>query len=125
MDILEKELIASYAEVLVDNNVSGARFLMQTSAISDLARMYQLFSRVPEKLDLLKASMNVYVKELGNNIVSDQENIKDPMRFVQNVLDLRNKFHNIVEGAFLLSIGNGKKESDRNFSRILKEVILV
>eukprot|EP00455_Lapot_gusevi_P049191 TRINITY_DN692_c0_g1_i20.p1 TRINITY_DN692_c0_g1~~TRINITY_DN692_c0_g1_i20.p1 ORF type:complete len:693 (+),score=118.21 TRINITY_DN692_c0_g1_i20:75-2153(+) len=116
-NVLERELITNYAQNLVENPQSGCRFMFHNNMIDDLRRMYTLFSRVAGNLDFLRESLSSYVKELGDAIVQDQENQKNPMKFVQDVLDLRLKYSLIVEHSFRDSSG----QADRQFSRVLKE----
>ncbi len=46
------------------------------AAITDLGRMYFLFSREPATLEYIKDSMRNLVRETGTNIVKDEENLK-------------------------------------------------
>ena len=81
--------------------------------------MYTLFSRVPSTLDQIRALMSTVVKSLGETIVQEQETLKDPMRFVQDVLDLRSKYSAFVETAF---VDAATRQPDRQFGRSLKDV---
>jgi len=58
--------------------------------------------------------MSKLIREIGANIVKDQENLKNPKQFVQAVLDTRSKFNHIVQVAF---------KQDRTFARALKEAL--
>ena len=116
--VVEQELITAYAEALVENSASGCRFMFQHNMHDDLRRMYQLFSRVPTTLDFVRALMGAHVRSLGDAIVQEQESVKNPMKFVQDVLDLRSKYSNTVEVAFQDAATH---QADRNLSRALKD----
>jgi cullin 3 len=58
--------------------------------------MYTLFSRVPSTLDILREFLFEHVKRLGFSIVTDHEMTKDPLSFVQKLLDLKSKYDKIV-----------------------------
>lgn len=98
--VVDTELISTHAATLVEMDNSGCVVMMKEQKIEDLRRMYTLFSRVPVTLDLVRDSMSQYVKKLGAEILADQENTKDPVVFVQNILDLKAKFDDIVTNAF-------------------------
>jgi len=112
MKHVEYELIGRYQDVLINNKQSGSNDMFNKNRISDLKRMYNLFQRIDIKNSKLQKSMYEYIKQRGESIVSDVENIKNPEKFVSLVLELRNQFQLIVEDAF---------HDDKNFARKLKE----
>jgi len=112
MDVVEAEVITKYAEQLIKNSSSGAIPMFTKDMLDDLKRMYRLFSRIPSSLTILKDEMRSFVRESGEKIVSDEENKKNPNKFVQEVLDMRLKYFKIVSESF---------GDDRRFSRTLKE----
>ena len=57
--------------------------------------------------------MSSYIKEMGSQLVRDQEQQKDPVNFVQGLLNLRDKYEAIVTQSF---------RNDRSFQKTLKEV---
>lgn len=109
---VQEELINQYAKRLVENEASGCREMFTHDQIDDLGRMYSLFSRVPATLDFVRNTMSGLIRETGTAIVKDEENLKNPKVFVQQVLDCRHKYNSIVELAF---------QSDRKFVVALKE----
>jgi cullin 3 len=78
----------------------------------DLARMYRLYSRIPATLEILKEEMKNHVTGRGSAVVQDEQNKKDPNKFVQELLDLRAAYFAIVDQSF---------SEDRKFARALKE----
>src|SRR3546814_6495724 len=66
---------------------SGCVVMMKEQKLDDLRRMYMLFSRVPATLELVRDCMNQYVRRLGAEVVAEQDTTKDPVMFVQNLLD--------------------------------------
>ncbi|KAG6766085.1 hypothetical protein POTOM_030150 [Populus tomentosa] len=60
----------------------------------DLGRMYNLFRRVPDGLSTIREVMTSHLRETGKQLVSDPERLKDPVEFVQCLLDEKdNSFH--------------------------------
>lgn len=98
--LAESELITAHAKVLVEMDGSGCICLMRDDKIEDLKRMYTLLSRIPSTLDILRISMGKYIKQCGLAIVADQENVKEPVAFVQQMLDLKKKFDKIITESF-------------------------
>jgi cullin 3 len=99
-NIIEAELIATHAKTLVEMENSGAECLMRDMKMDDLRRMYALFSRIPSTLDILRDCMGKYIKQCGLAIVADQETVREPVMFVQQMLDLKTKFDRIISEAF-------------------------
>eukprot|EP00475_Leptophrys_vorax_P035106 TRINITY_DN57500_c0_g2_i2.p1 TRINITY_DN57500_c0_g2~~TRINITY_DN57500_c0_g2_i2.p1 ORF type:complete len:512 (-),score=153.39 TRINITY_DN57500_c0_g2_i2:54-1589(-) len=112
LNVVEFETIQRFAEGLVKNPISGAIPMFEKQSIEDLGRMYRLFSRVPETLNILREEMKNHVTQRGSSIVQDEQNKKDPNKFVQELLDLRSVYFTIVDQSF---------GEDRKFSRSLKE----
>lgn len=110
--VVDTELISNHASALVEMENSGCVVMMNQQKIEDLRRMYMLFSRVPATLDLVRDCMSQYVKRLGGDILADQETTKDPVVFVQNILDLKSKFDDIVTNAF---------KAEKQFQKRLQE----
>jgi len=99
---------------IVEDEKTGARAMFNENQIEDLTRLFTLFSREAHTLEYLKDSMSKLIREIGTNIVKDQENLKAPKLFVQAVLDTRSKFNHIVQVSF---------KQDRTFARALKEAL--
>lgn len=62
--------------------------------------------------------MGSYVKQCGAQILSHQESAKDPVLFVQQILDLKEKFDSIVQDAF-----SGDKKSQKKLKDAFEEFI--
>ncbi len=70
---------------------------------ADLTRMFGLFSRKPATLDLIRASMFTFLKSAGIKILTEcstDSSTRNPVRFVQMLLDLKSRFDNIVTMCF-------------------------
>jgi cullin 3 len=110
---LHEELIVKYAQIIVENQSSGIVHMFQNDQMDDLARLYRLFRRVPkETIPHIRSALSKTVRQAGIQIVQDQENIKNPKVFVQNVLECRSKYNRIVMQAFA---------GDRLLARTLKD----
>ena len=98
--IVEGELIHRHARALVGMENSGCIVMFRNNKTEDLARLYRLFRRVPETLKHVETSMRKYIVEVGTSYVKDQEEDKDPVKFIDTVLNMRDKYANIVSFSF-------------------------
>lgn len=79
---------------------SGLVALLAEDRLTDLALMYRLFSEVSGGVALLKGVLCAYVKERGKAITTDEEKAKNPISFVQELIDLRDKFEAPITTSF-------------------------
>ena len=98
--IVEYEVITKHAQTLVEMENSGLEHMMNENKLNDLSLIYTLFSRVPSTLDHIRDFLYEHVNGLGVKIVADQLAVKDPIAFVNNVLELQSKYDNIIKTSF-------------------------
>lgn len=65
-----------------------------------LKTLYRVFSRVPETLPHVIAQMKPYIDKVGSAIVSDGDNLKNPIQFTQKLLDFKLEVDNYVQNSF-------------------------
>eukprot|EP00968_Pinguiococcus_pyrenoidosus_P010151 scaffold803_cov310-Pinguiococcus_pyrenoidosus.AAC.64 len=110
--IVEQELIESHAQSLTEMENSGCVFMFDNVRIDDLKRMFRLFSRVPQSLEFIKKKLYEHITKIGRQHVTDQERTKDPVQFVTNLLNMREKYEHIVSAAF---------NSEAKFKKVLRD----
>ncbi|EGC36121.1 hypothetical protein DICPUDRAFT_151475 [Dictyostelium purpureum] len=108
-EVCEKQLISNHMRTLIDMENSGLISMLKDDKIDDLKRMYSLFSRVADGLNLMKDVISGYVKEIGKSIVMDEEkvkllliiymNTKEQGTYFQSLLDLKDKYDNLLSNA--------------------------
>lgn len=98
--IVESELISAHAASLINSHDGGFVSLLDMSEdrMSDLARMYALFSRVPQTLDLLRGALFEHVYDAGRRLVDTA--VEMPVDFLEGLLLLRSKYDAVVTLAF-------------------------
>lgn len=99
-NVVEKEMIESHMQTLVHMENSGLVNMLVDDKYEDLGRMYNLFHRVPNGLTIVKDVMTSYVRDVGKQLVTDPERLRDPVDFVQRLLDLKDKYDKIITLAF-------------------------
>lgn len=99
-NVVEKEMIESHMQTLVHMENSGLVNMLVDDKYEDLGRMYNLFHRVPTGLTIAKEVMTSYIRDTGKQLVTDPERLRDPVDFVQRLLDLKDKYDKIITLAF-------------------------
>ncbi|CAN6484622.1 unnamed protein product [Victoria cruziana] len=99
-NVVETEMIANHMHRLVYMENSGLVNMLMDDKYNDLSRMYNLFRRVPNGLSTIRDVMTSHLRETGKQLVTDPERIKDPVEFVQRLLDEKDKYDKIINLAF-------------------------
>uniref|UniRef100_A0A2P2MAG6 Cullin family profile domain-containing protein n=1 Tax=Rhizophora mucronata TaxID=61149 RepID=A0A2P2MAG6_RHIMU len=99
-NVVEKEMIANHMLRLVHMENSGVVHMLLDDKYEDLGRMYNLFRRVPNGLSTIQEVMTAHLRETGRRLVTDPEKLKDPVEFVQRLLDQKDKNDCIINSAF-------------------------
>ncbi|KAK8522909.1 hypothetical protein V6N13_115857 [Hibiscus sabdariffa] len=99
-NVVEKEMIANHMTRLVQMENSGLVNMLLNDKYEDLGKMYNLFKRVPNGLSMIRDVMTSHLRETGRQLVTDVESSKDPVEFVQRLLDERDKYDKIICQAF-------------------------
>ncbi|KAG4148772.1 hypothetical protein ERO13_D05G304600v2 [Gossypium hirsutum] len=98
--VVEKEMIANHMMRLVHMENSGLVNMLLNDKHGDLGRMYNLFRRVPNGLAMIRDVMTSHLRETGKQLVTDAERLKDPVEYVQRLLDEKEKYDGIISLAF-------------------------
>ncbi|XP_031250019.1 cullin-3B-like [Pistacia vera] len=99
-NVVESEMIESHMQRLVHMENSGIVNMLADDKYEDLGRIYSLFRWVPSGLILIRDVMTSYIRDSGKQLVIDPERLKDPVDFVQRLLDLKDKYDKIISTAF-------------------------
>ncbi|KAJ8773688.1 hypothetical protein K2173_006338 [Erythroxylum novogranatense] len=99
-NVVEREMIANHMYRLVHMENSGMVNMLLDDKYEDLGRMYNLFRRVSNGCLIIRDVMTSHLRETGKQLVTDPETLKDPVEFVQRLLDEKDKYDSIVSSAF-------------------------
>lgn len=95
---VEKQLLEQHLSQILQK---GLDQLLSENRISDLTRLYHLFSRVKDGWKNLCTSFATYIKMAGRQIVLNSNNDPDKDKdMVQNLLDFKEKIDNIINVCF-------------------------
>jgi len=98
--VVEKEIIENHMLRLIHMENSGLVNMIGDDKYEDLSRMYNLFCRVTSGLSQIREVMTSYIRDYGKQLVTDPERLKNPVEFVQRLLDEKDKFNMIINLAF-------------------------
>ncbi|XP_028053255.1 cullin-3A-like [Camellia sinensis] len=99
-NVVEKEMIESHMNRLVHLENSGLVNMIMDDKYEDLERMYNLFRRVSNGLSIIRDVITSYIRDTGKQLVTDPERLKNPVDFVQRLLDVKDKHDRIISVAF-------------------------
>ncbi|GAM26563.1 hypothetical protein SAMD00019534_097380 [Acytostelium subglobosum LB1] len=99
-EVTEKQLISNHMKTLIHMENSGLISMLQEDKIEDLKRMYNLFGRVSDGLNLMKEVISNHIRDIGKQIVMDEEKTKEQGTYFQNLLDLKDKYDRLHVEAF-------------------------
>lgn len=99
VQVVEDELIKRHMRSIVDMENSGVVHMIKNTKTDDLACIYKLFSRLRDDgLKTLADCVSAFLREQGKILVKEEEAGVNPITFVQNLLDLKDRFdHFLVE----------------------------
>ncbi|CAM8878442.1 hypothetical protein QQ045_018940 [Rhodiola kirilowii] len=99
-NVVEKEMIENHMLRLIHMENSGLVKMLLDDKYEDLGRTYNLFRRVANGLSKIRDLMTSHLRETGKQLVTDPEKLRDPVEFVQRLLDEKDKYDKIINLAF-------------------------
>ncbi|KAK0060948.1 cullin-3-B [Biomphalaria pfeifferi] len=101
VEVLEAELISKHMKTIVEMENSGVVHMLENNKTDDLACMYKLFIRVKDGLKTMSDCISKYLREQGRALVSEEgEESKNAITYVQNLLDLKDRFGHFLHESF-------------------------
>lgn len=100
VEVVEDELIKKHMKTIVEMENSGVVYMLKNSKVDDLACMFKLFSRVSDGIKTISDCVSKYLREQGSALVKEDEGGANPIPFVQNLLDLKDRFDHFLYNSF-------------------------
>ncbi|XP_033097413.1 cullin-3-B-like isoform X1 [Anneissia japonica] len=98
--VLEEELISKHMKTIVEMENSGAVHMLKNNKKEDLACMYKLFKRVKDGLKTMCECVSGYLREQGKVLVQEEDGGKNPVQYVKDLLDLKDRFDEFLHESF-------------------------
>ncbi|XP_074279245.1 cullin-1-like isoform X2 [Silene latifolia] len=70
---VQNELLLVYGKQLLENENSGCRALLKDNKVNDLSRIYRLYSKVPEGLELISSIFKQHITDEGTALIQQAE----------------------------------------------------
>lgn len=93
-------LITHYKVILDIDTTNGLLIMLNENKLDDLHRLYKLSYRINICLEQLREVISSYMKMKLTEIFNNNEEHKDSIKFVQLIINLKNKFDNLIVNAF-------------------------
>lgn len=100
VEVVEDELIKKHMRTIVEMENSGVVYMLKNTKTDDLACMYKLFSRVNGGLKTIADCVSQHLRSMGKNLVKEEDSGTNPITFVQNLLDLKDRFDHFLHHSF-------------------------
>ncbi|GMR32137.1 hypothetical protein PMAYCL1PPCAC_02332, partial [Pristionchus mayeri] len=115
LQVLEDVLVSQHMQTVVDMENSGLKAMMRDDKIDDMRSLYLLLRRVNNGLNVMTTCMSEYLRSIGEKLVDEVEGVskegetvdaataaarKDPVRFIQELIDLKDRFDHFLKDAF-------------------------
>jgi len=97
--VVQQELIRDVAQHVVEME-SGCRAMFFNGKVSELRLMYKLFKLEPETLQHVTCIMQPYIAERCVKVVEDPVNVDDPVRYIEQALELKAEMDGLVSHCF-------------------------
>ncbi|CAI2354305.1 unnamed protein product [Caenorhabditis sp. 36 PRJEB53466] len=107
LQVMDDVMVAEHINTIVYMPNGGVKFMLEHKKTEDLTRIFRIFKRitasevVPEGgLKVLLRAVSEYLTETGTNIVKNEDLLKNPVQFVNELLQLKDYFSSILTTAF-------------------------
>lgn len=98
--VVERELISVHMKTIVEMENSGVVYMLRNDKQDDLKCMYGLLARVPAGLQCMCDAMKGYIRECGKTLVDSEGDVNNTVQYVQNLLDLKERFDLFLKNSF-------------------------
>ncbi|CAK1549901.1 unnamed protein product [Leptosia nina] len=100
VSVLEHELIERHMKTIVEMENSGVVHMLMHTRTVELACVYKLLSRVQEGLRTVADAVSAHLREQGRALVTDTHHNTNAIAYVQNLLDLKDRFDHFLHNSF-------------------------
>ncbi|CAO4366618.1 unnamed protein product [Caenorhabditis nigoni] len=118
LQIVANVMVADHMSTIVYMPNGGVKFMLQHKRVEDLRRIFRIFKHITESpavpvsgLEVLLKAVSEYLTETGTNIVKNEDLLKAPIQFVNELLQLQDHFSSILTTAF---------DNDREFKKLFQ-----
>lgn len=107
LQVMDDVMVADHMNTIVYMPNGGVKFMLEHKKVDDLTRIFRIFKRIAESptvptsgLKVLLKAVSEYLVETGTNIVKNDDLLKNPVGFVNELLQLKDYFSSLLVTAF-------------------------
>ena len=97
---LENVLVEANAQILCDKERTGVADMFKDKRQDELKKLFTLLSRKANTLHCVYDKMKPYIESRGKAVIGDKEVLKDPILFINKLLELKKEMDSMVQDAF-------------------------
>ena len=99
--VVETELLSAHMPALLGSEETGFVVMLRQHLTDDLSRMYALFARVDGGHKAMMQYLSQYIQDVAMELInSHEQNGKEKETFVEPILELKDKFNQLLKEAF-------------------------
>ncbi|CAL2044162.1 hypothetical protein CAEBREN_07404 [Caenorhabditis brenneri] len=107
LQVMDDVMVAEHINTIVYMPNGGVKFMLEHKKLEDLTRIFRIFKRIGDSdvvptggLKVLLKAVSEYLTETGTNIVKNEDLLKNPVSFVNELLQLKDYFSSLLTTAF-------------------------
>eukprot|EP01012_Entosiphon_sulcatum_P032361 TRINITY_DN4116_c0_g1_i1.p1 TRINITY_DN4116_c0_g1~~TRINITY_DN4116_c0_g1_i1.p1 ORF type:complete len:748 (-),score=145.49 TRINITY_DN4116_c0_g1_i1:82-2325(-) len=112
--VIKKEMILAYKQQMIEKENSGCLCMLRDWRVEDLRLLYECLKLVDD-VDPMVIVIKEHLLETGVRFVTDTENNQQPLSIVEGILELRDKYNDLLHRAFWYHETDGRKKIDPIF----------
>jgi len=120
LSALQDVLVLDKAQELCDKEKTGVFDLLREKRFQDLKKLYQLFTIRPKCHMHIYNKLGPYIETAGKTIIEDKETLKDPIQFINRILEFKKEIDQLVHVSFESNI-NCVQARDRSLANVLND----
>jgi len=97
--VIENTLIKPHMKAIIESK-TGVIYMIQNNLNEDLARMYRLFGRVPDGLNILFESISYFLRSEAHSLLNVNFNCKNSFQCILTLIQLHDRIDFLVRNAF-------------------------
>ena len=98
-DINYNAIVREYGETVISKE-TGITFMLKNKRNDEIKKAYELLSKIEECKDKIIVKFEPYINERGEELYKNKDLIKDPLKFIPELIKLKQEIDNLVQFAF-------------------------
>lgn len=118
LDVAQSTVVEKHAQGLAEMEGTGCKTMFTHKKLEELKLMYLVFRRVETTKKYILNEMSPYIENRGDEIIKNENLLKDPIQFTGKLLELKNEMDEMVEQSFA-NDAKFQKSRDQSFQNFM------